>query len=82
MTIGTQFLFRGLTLVLVAGKSYALVDTKQSPAYDLLVGRPLGIPMEFWWLVLAIGRRRGSCSTAIASARTRTWSATTATPRR
>jgi len=53
VTIGTQFLFRGLTLVLVNGKSYALVDAKQSPAYDILVGRPLGVPMEFWWLVLA-----------------------------
>ena len=52
VTIGTQFLFRGLTLVLVNGRSYALVDTKQSPAYDVLVGRPLGIPMEFWWLVI------------------------------
>jgi simple sugar transport system permease protein len=53
VTIGTQFLFRGLTLVLVNGRSYALVDTQQSPAYDVLVGRPLGIPMEFWWLVIA-----------------------------
>ncbi|HEX5013268.1 MAG TPA: ABC transporter permease [Candidatus Limnocylindrales bacterium] len=53
VTIGSGFLFRGLTLVLVNGRSYALVDTKQSPAYELLVGRPLGVPMEFWWLVLA-----------------------------
>ena len=40
VTIGTQFLFRGLTLVLVNGRSYALVDTQQSPAYDVLVDRP------------------------------------------
>jgi simple sugar transport system permease protein len=53
VTIGSQFLFRGLTLVLVNGRSYALVDAKQSPAYDVMVGRPLGVPMEFWWLVLA-----------------------------
>jgi simple sugar transport system permease protein len=52
-TIGTQFFFRGLTLVLVDGRSYALVDTQASPAYDVLVGRPFGIPMEFVWLVLA-----------------------------
>jgi simple sugar transport system permease protein len=26
---------------------------QKSPAYDVLVGRPLGIPMEFWWLVMA-----------------------------
>lgn len=53
VTIGTQFLFRGLTLVLVGGRSFALVGTRDSPAYDALVGRPLGIPMQFWWLVLA-----------------------------
>jgi simple sugar transport system permease protein len=53
VTIGSSFFFRGLTLVLVNGRSYALVDAKASPAYDLMVGRPLGIPMEFWWLVLA-----------------------------
>jgi simple sugar transport system permease protein len=54
VTIGTQFLFRGLVLVLVAGKSSALVATRQDPAYGLIVGKPfLGIPMEFWWLVLA-----------------------------
>ena len=52
-TIGTQFFFRGLTLVLVDGRSYALVDTQASPAYNVLVGRPFGIPMEFVWLVLA-----------------------------
>jgi simple sugar transport system permease protein len=52
VTIGTQFLFRGLTLVLVAGRSYALVSTRQDLTHDVLVGKPLGIPMEFWWLLL------------------------------
>jgi simple sugar transport system permease protein len=53
VTIGTQFLFRGLTLVLVGGRSFALVGTREDPVYQLLVGKPfLGIPMEFWWLVL------------------------------
>lgn len=53
VTIGTQFLFRGLTLVLVGGKSYALVATRGDPVHGLLVGKPfLGIPMEFWWLVI------------------------------
>ena len=51
VTIGTQFLFRGLTLVLVAGKSFALVETRGDPAREVLVGKPLGIPMEFWWLL-------------------------------
>ncbi len=52
VTIGTQFLFQGLALVLVNGKSYALVDTMQAPSYNLLVGKLFGIPMEFPWLVL------------------------------
>lgn len=51
VTIGTQFLFRGLTLVLVAGRSYALSDTRGDPGREILVGKPFGIPMEFWWLV-------------------------------
>lgn len=56
VTIGTQFLFRGLTLVLVNGRSFALVDTQNSGAYDVLVGRLFGIPMEFYWLlVFAVG---------------------------
>lgn len=52
VTIGTQFLFRGLTLVLVAGKSSALVGTKTSLSYDVVVGKLLNIPMEFVWLVI------------------------------
>jgi simple sugar transport system permease protein len=56
VTIGTQFLYRGLTLVLVNGKSYALVDTRDSIAYRLLVGRLWGIPMQFVWCCLvAVG---------------------------
>jgi simple sugar transport system permease protein len=52
VTIGTQFLFRGLDLVLVGGSQYPLVGTRGTPAHALLVGKPFGIPMEFWWLVL------------------------------
>jgi simple sugar transport system permease protein len=53
VTIGTQFLFRGLVLVLVAGKSTALVTAREDPFYGILVGKPfLGIPMEFWWFAL------------------------------
>jgi simple sugar transport system permease protein len=51
VTIGTQFLFRGLTLVLMAGKSLALVGTKQEVTRDVIVGKPFGVAMEFWWLV-------------------------------
>ena len=52
VTIGTQFLFRGLALVLVGGRQYPLVETQTSPSYELLVGRLFGIPMEFYWFVL------------------------------
>jgi simple sugar transport system permease protein len=53
VTIGTQFLFRGLALVLVNGRSTALVATTGSPAYDVMVGKLFGVPMEFVWLLLA-----------------------------
>ena len=52
VTIGTQFLYRGLTLVLVSGKTTALVGTRKSAIYDALGGKPFGIPSEFYWLVL------------------------------
>ncbi|MGH9213579.1 MAG: ABC transporter permease [Acidimicrobiales bacterium] len=56
VTIGTQFLFRGLTLVLVGGRSYALVDARDSVAYDVLDGRLVGVPMQFVWCTLiAVG---------------------------
>ena len=52
VTIGTQFLFRGLTVVLVAGRSFTLVEPKSSTVGGFLVGRVGPIPMEFIWLVL------------------------------
>jgi simple sugar transport system permease protein len=53
VTIGTQFLFRGLAVALVSGRQFPLVDTASSPIYDVLVGKLFGgIPMEFVWLVL------------------------------
>ena len=52
VTIGTQFLFTGLTLVLVNGKSYALVDTNSSITYALLAGKIGTIPVQFPWLVI------------------------------
>jgi simple sugar transport system permease protein len=56
VTIGTQFLYRGLTLVVVNGRSYDLVDARDSVAFDLLVGRLFGIPMQFvWCAVVAVG---------------------------
>jgi simple sugar transport system permease protein len=56
VTIGTQFLFRGMAVALVSGRQYPLVTTQSSPLYEILVGKVFGIPMEFVWLVLiAIG---------------------------
>jgi simple sugar transport system permease protein len=51
VTIGTQFLFGGLTLVLVNGKSYPLVDANTSPTYWLLTGKIGTIPIQFFWLL-------------------------------
>ncbi len=52
VTIGTQFLYRGLTLALVNGKTTALVATRDSDIYNLLAGKIFGIPSEFYWLIL------------------------------
>jgi simple sugar transport system permease protein len=53
VTIGTQFLFRGLALVLIEGSTKVLVSTKDTFVYNLLVGDLFGVSMQFWWLVLA-----------------------------
>jgi simple sugar transport system permease protein len=56
VTIGTQFLFRGLAVVLVGGQQSPLVDAQSSPAYELMVGKLFGLPMEFYWFILvAVG---------------------------
>jgi simple sugar transport system permease protein len=52
VTIGTQFFYRGLTLVLVNGKSYTLLETNHAIAGRLLVGRWFGVPMQFFWFTL------------------------------
>lgn len=51
VTIGTQFLFAGLALVLVNGKSYPLVDTTSSVSYGLLAGKIGTIPIQLFWLI-------------------------------
>ena len=51
VTIATWFLFGGLTLVLVNGKSYPLVDTTSSFSYGLLAGKIGTIPIQFFWLI-------------------------------
>jgi simple sugar transport system permease protein len=51
VTIATWFLFAGLALMLVNGKSYPLVDTTSSFSYPLLAGKIGTIPIQFFWLV-------------------------------
>jgi simple sugar transport system permease protein len=51
VTIANWFLFGGLTLVLVNGKSYPLVNTTSSFSYGLLAGKIGTIPIQFFWLV-------------------------------
>lgn len=51
VTIATWFLFAGLTLVLVNGRSYPLVDANSSVTYWLLSGKIGTIPIQFFWLV-------------------------------
>jgi simple sugar transport system permease protein len=52
VTIGTQFLFRGLMLVLVAGRSFSFGETRGDLTREAFVGKPFDIPMELWWLIL------------------------------
>jgi simple sugar transport system permease protein len=53
VTIGTQFLFRGLTLVLTDGSASPLNEVVDTPAWEVLTGRLFGrIPMQFVWFVV------------------------------
>lgn len=51
VTIGTQFLYRGLTLVLTDGTASPLDEVVDTPAWEALTGRLFGIPMQFIWFV-------------------------------
>jgi simple sugar transport system permease protein len=55
-TIGTQYLFKGIMLVMCGGNSFGLTGLKtasDSWAYKLLVGRLFGaIPAQFIWFVV------------------------------
>ena len=52
-TIGTLFFFRGLSLVLIGGRNVTLTGTRDSIVFRLFVGEFFGIPMQFFWLLLA-----------------------------
>lgn len=50
-TIGTQFFWRGVVLVINGGNGTSLVPVKDTLLYELLVGRSLGIPAQMIWTV-------------------------------
>jgi simple sugar transport system permease protein len=53
VTIGTQFLWRGAVLLLVGGKGTTLVATRDTPFYNLLVGKIDDyLPMQMVWLLI------------------------------
>lgn len=52
-TIGTQFFWRGASLVILNGKGAALSEARESLAYQALVGETIGrIPNQMWWLIV------------------------------
>ena len=52
-TIGTMFFWRGAVLVLLNGKGATLVETRNTPIYNLLVGKTMGsVPNQFIWMVI------------------------------
>jgi simple sugar transport system permease protein len=52
-TIGTQFLWRGVVLVVTNGQGLGMVAVQQSFLYPLLVGKLFGvIPMQFIWMII------------------------------
>lgn len=52
-TIGTQFFWRGASLVILNGQGAALSAARDSLAYRTLVGETVGrIPNQMWWLLL------------------------------
>ena len=78
VTIGTQFLFRGLALVLVGGQQYPLVDDAglaRVPGF--MVGKLFGDPDGVLLVPARARSAPGCCSTGTASGRTPTSPATT-----
>ena len=51
-TVGTQFFWRGVVLVINGGNGTSLVPVKDTLLYNLIVGRGLGIPSQMVWTIL------------------------------
>ena len=52
-TIGTQFLWRGVVMVVTNGQGLGMTPVRQTILYPLLVGRIGGvIPMQFVWMII------------------------------
>jgi simple sugar transport system permease protein len=52
-TIGTQFFWRGASLVILNGEGAALAEARESLVYRTLVGETIGrVPNQMWWLLL------------------------------
>ncbi|MDT8305674.1 MAG: ABC transporter permease [Anaerolineae bacterium] len=51
-TLGTQFFWRGASLVILDGQGVTLVEARESPVFQALVGETIGrIPNQMWWLL-------------------------------
>jgi simple sugar transport system permease protein len=51
-TIGTQFVWRGAVNIINGGNGTSLVPVRDTPLYEILVGRSLGIPSQMVWTVV------------------------------
>ena len=52
-TIGTQFLWRGVVLIVTNGQGMGMTPVTKSFLYPMLVGRVFGkIPAQFFWMII------------------------------
>lgn len=51
-TVGTQFFWRGVVLVVNGGNGTSLVPVKDTALYPLLVGREWGLPSQMIWTLI------------------------------
>jgi simple sugar transport system permease protein len=51
-TIGTQFLWRGVVMVITNGQGSGMPEVKENILFPALTGKVAGIPAEFIWTIL------------------------------